>query len=249
MSGRRFIDIRFYEELNDFLPLNKRKRDFGFAFKYNQTVKDAIEALGVPHTEVDLILVHGEPVGFDYQLQTGDRISVYPVFERLDISPVNRLRPEPLRETRFILDVHLGKLCRYLRMLGFDTYYRNDLDDPEIIERSVTEKRIILTRDLGILKNGKVTHGHFLRSQDSREQLQEVIRRFDLSRQVKPFKRCMDCNGLMTKVDKKEIEDQLKAGTKKCYEKFFRCTSCQKIYWEGSHYQKMQEFMRSVLQK
>lgn len=244
---QRFIQLRFYAELNDFLPINKRKRDFGFIPGFNQTVKDAIEALGVPHTEVDLILVNGEPVGFDALLQVGDRISVYPVFQSPGISPVNRLRPEPMRETRFILDVHLGKLCRYIRMLGFDAYYRNDLDDPEIIGRAVSEKRIILTRDLGILKNGKVVHGYFLRSQDAKKQLQEVIRRYGLGGQVKPFKRCMVCNGLMVKADKAEIEDMLERGTRMCYDEFFRCASCHKIYWRGTHYQRMQEFIRSVL--
>lgn len=241
------VQIRFYEELNDFLPHKLRKRDNIFALQVNQTVKDAIEAAGVPHTEVDLILVNSKSVNFDYVLQDGDRISVYPVFESLDISPLVRLRPEPLRETKFILDVHLGKLCRFLRMLGFDTYYRNDLDDPEIIERSVSENRIILTRDLGILKNGKVTHGYFLRSQDSKKQLQEVINRFDLKNQVKPFKRCMECNGPMGKVDKKEIEHQLKEGTKKCYNDFFQCRLCKKVYWEGSHYESMLVFINSVL--
>lgn len=247
MLKSKKAQFRFYEELNDFLPREKRKRDFEFTIKLNQTVKDAVEALGVPHTEVDLILVNGESVGFDYQLQDRDRVSVYPVFEHFDISPVNRLRPEPLRETRFILDVHLGKLCRYLRMLGFDTYYRNNLDDPEIIDRSISEKRIILTRDLGILKNGRVTHGYFLRSQNSKKQLLEVIQRFDLKSQVSPFKRCMECNGLMGRVDKKEIEHALKEGTKKCYNDFFQCSSCGKIYWEGSHYDRMHDFMKTIL--
>jgi uncharacterized protein with PIN domain len=242
----RIIHIRFYEELNDFLPLSMQKRDIEYSFKINQTVKDAVEAIGVPHTEVDLILVNGKSVGFDYQLQVGDRVSVYPVFESLDISSVIRLRPEPLRETKIILDVHLGKLCRYLRMLGFDAYYRNDLDDPEIIERSVAEKRIILTRDLGILKNGQVTHGYFLRSQDSKIQLKEVMKRFDLKNQVSPFKRCMECNGLMSRVKKTEIEHQLKEGTKKCYDNFFRCSSCRKIYWEGSHFDNMKTFIKEI---
>jgi len=247
MATERLSFIRFYEELNDFLPEDRRKQDITFRVKYNQTVKDAIESLGVPHAEVDLILVNGRSVDFDYKLKNGNRVSVYPVFETLDISKVTKLRSRALREVRFILDVHLGKLCRYLRMLGFDTYYRNDLDDPEIIERSVKESRIILTRDIGILKNGVVTHGYWLRSQDSKKQLGEVIRRFDLGDRIRPFYRCIVCNGTMEKVDKADIEDRLENGTKKCFDEFYRCRNCKKIYWEGSHYTSMREFVDDVL--
>ena len=148
-------NFRFYEELNDFLPENKRKIEYSYAFYGTPAVKDAIEAEGVPHTEVDLILVNGKSVGFDYLLQHSDRVSVYPVFETLDISPVIRLREKPLRESKFILDVHLGKLTKLLRRLGFDSNYRNDYSDPEIVNISLKEKRIILTRDRGILKINK----------------------------------------------------------------------------------------------
>lgn len=249
MELDRTVRIRFYEELNDFIPANHRKRDNVFRIKINQTVKDAIESLGVPHAEVDLILVNGESVDFDHRLKTGDIVSVYPVFETLDISTITKLRSRPLREVRFILDVHLGKLCRYLRMLGFDTYYRNDLDDPEIIDRSVEENRIILTRDIGILKNGMVTHGYWLRSQDSKKQLLEVLRRFDLGGRIRPFYRCIVCNGTMEKVDKADVEDRLEAGTKKCFDTFYQCRNCEKIYWEGSHYESMRDFVDEVLKQ
>jgi len=118
--------IRFYEELNDFLPLERRKVDFSHEFQRRASIKDLIEALGVPHTEVDLILVNGASVDFSYIVRDGDRISVYPMFEAFDIQTVSRVRPQPLRVIRFVLDVHLGKLARYLRLLGFDTLYRND---------------------------------------------------------------------------------------------------------------------------
>ena len=113
---------------------------------------------------MDLILVNGEPVGFHYRPANGDRVSVYPVFESLDISGIGRLRERPLRDPRFVADVHLGKLARYMRLMGFDTVYRTDLEDHEIVKISVEESRIILTRDIQLLKNGKVTHGYFIRS-------------------------------------------------------------------------------------
>src|SRR5437868_7866953 len=154
--------FRFYEELNDFLAPALRKCEFPYAFTGTPSVKDAIEAIGVPHTEVDLVLVDGESVDFTRRLTGGERVAVYPVFERLDIAPVTRLRARPLRRTRFVLDVHLGKLARYLRLLGFDSVYRNDYDDHTIVALAHEEQRIILTRDTGLLKHSAVTHGHWL---------------------------------------------------------------------------------------
>ncbi len=246
MTSQKVVSFRFYEELNDFLSKRKRKIKFLFPIKINQTVKDAVEALGVPHTEVDLILANGNSVGFGYRLQHKDHISVYPVFESFDISPIIKLRPKPLRVTKFVLDVHLGKLSKYLRMLGFDTYYRNDLEDDEIISLSVKQKRIILTRDIGILKHGTVTHGYWLRSQDSREQLSEVIRRFDLQKQIRPFYRCTVCNGSVSKVDKQAIVHHLERNTIKYFKEFYRCSTCMQIYWEGSHYEKMRGFIDEI---
>ena len=233
------IHIRFYEELNDFLPVQKRKKSFELIFNGKTSVKDLIESQRVPHTEVDLILVNGESVTFDYLPADGDRISVYPVFETFDISKATRLRPEPLRETLFILDVHLGKLAKKLRMLGFDTLYRNDYEDDQIIAIAGKEKRIILTRDIGILKNKRVTHGYFLRSTQPDEQLREVIRHFDLSGSIKPLNRCINCNGTIIRVDKEEVSDRLKPKTRKYFDEIFRCTGCGKLYWEGSHYKNM----------
>ncbi len=235
------VSIRFYEELNDFIPVRKRKRTFPVTLNGKTTLKDLIESQGVPHTEVDLILVNGTPAGFDYSPAEGDLVSVYPVFESIDISPVNRLRPEPLRDTRFILDVLLGKLARKLRMIGFDTLYRNDYQDDEIIRISVAEKRIILTRDLGILKNKLVTHGYFVRSTHPKKQLTEVIHRFDLTGKIRPLSRCIECNGKITRVQKKEIAHLLLPKTKAYFDEFFQCTGCKKIYWEGSHYERMLE--------
>lgn len=243
----RKVEFRFYEELNDFLPKEKRKKPFSYPYRYNQNVKDAIEALGIPHTEVDLILVNGISQGFNYVLQNDDYISVYPVFESIDISQIARLRSKPLREIKFVLDVHLGKLCKFLRMLGFDTCYRNNLDDDEIVKISVEESRIILTRDIGILKNGQVTHGYWVRSQDSREQLREVIRRFDLRSQLRPFYRCMVCNGTIGFVEKSYVEQQLGANTRAFFNSFYQCSACGKIYWEGSHYENMKLFLDELI--
>jgi uncharacterized protein len=189
--------IRFYAELNDFLPAERKNRASTYAFGVSGSVKDAIEALGVPHTEVDLILANGQSVDFSYLIQNGDKISVYPIFESIDISPLERLRPTPLREVRFVLDTHLGKLAAYLRMLGLDAAYHTDYTDEKLATISLDEKRILLTRDRGLLKRNIIIRGYFVRATSPREQLIEVLRRFDLFRSISPFERCMHCNTLL----------------------------------------------------
>lgn len=239
--------IRFYEELNDFLPSSKRKVLFPYFFKGTPSVKDVIESLGVPHVEVDLIIVNGTPVRFSYKPKNKDQISVYPVFESIDISAVSRLRPEPLRDPKFILDVHLGKLSKYLRLLGFDTYIEDYMNDNEIIELSLKEKRIILTRDKNLLKHKQITHGYWIRSQNPKIQLKEVIRRLDLPGIVKPFTRCLECNNLVIEVPKNEILYDIKLKTKEFYTEFWKCPGCNRIYWKGSHYEKMKEHIESII--
>ncbi len=187
--------FRFYAELNDFLPPDKRQIEFIHSFEHRVSIEDMIESLGVPHTEVDLILVGGEPVDFSYIVSDGDRISVYPVFEALDVTPLVRLRTRPLRDVRFVLDNHLGKLATYLRLLGFDALYRNDYDDEALVQLSVEEKRILLSRDRDLLKRKQITHEYCVQATDPEQQLIEVIRRFDLAKAAKPFNRCLPCNG------------------------------------------------------
>ncbi len=182
--------FRFYEELNDFLAEEQRKKTFPYEFTGKPSIKDTIEAIGVPHTEIDLILVDGESVGFNYQMRGGERVSVYPVFESLDITPLVHLRSKPLRKTRFVVDVHLGKLAHKLRLLGFDTLFRNDFKNSEIVELSLQEKRIILTRDKRILKHSAVSHGYWIRNNEPKDQLREVVTRLQLEDSFKPFTRC-----------------------------------------------------------
>ena len=246
---RKQAMFRFYEELNDFLPHAKVKVAFAYAFNGSPSVKDAVEAIGVPHVEVDLILVNGESVDFAYRLQHDDYVSVYPTFETLDISGITLLRERPLRHTKFILDVHLGKLAKYLRMLGFDTLYRNDYSDAEIIRIALAEQRIILTHDLRLLMVKVVTHGYWVRSQKPREQVKEVMDRFDLHSQIDPFNRCISCNGMLVEVPKASILDRLEPLTIKCFDEFYQCRDCGNIYWEGSHYERMQYFIKNLEEK
>ena len=244
------VHFRFYEELNDFLPPNRRKQEFTVPFRSQNSIKDMIESIGVPHTEIDLILVNGESVDFSYLVQADDRVSVYPVFEALDISNVTHLRPKPLRRTRFVLDMHLGKLARYLRLLGFDTLYSNDCDDEELANISAAgDKRILLTRDYGLLKRKQVTHGYFVRNDQPSLQIREVLKRFDLLDAIQSFKRCTQCNGLIEPIAKEKVLDRLPQGVAKMNDEFAMCDSCERVYWKGSHYDRMQKIIAGILQE
>ena len=240
--------FRFYEELNDFLPKEKRKAEFEYRFSGTPSVKDTIEAVGIPHTEVDLILVDGTSVDFSYLLKGDERVSVYPVFERLDITEASKLRPKPLREPRFVLDVHLGKLARYLRLIGFDALYRNDYSDENIIRLSVDERRIILTRDRGILKHTVVMHGYWLRNTVPREQLKEVIRVFDLGASFHPFSRCLECNGTLHDVDRRTVLTRIPPSVARNFQVFRTCEGCGRVYWRGSHYERLAQIVQELRQ-
>lgn len=238
--------FRFYEELNDFLPPARRKRSFEQPFRGTPSVKDVIEAIGVPHTEVDLIVVDGVSVGFPHRLRGGERVAVYPVFELLDIAPLNRLRPQPLREPRFILDVHLGRLARYLRLLGFDAAYSSEGADETLAARSAAEHRIVLTRDIGLLKRAEVTHGYWLRNTDPQHQVAEVVDALDLRGRFAPFSRCMRCNAKLETVPASRVRSELPAGIRERYERVSRCRDCGRLYWAGSHYDRLTRLVASL---
>ncbi len=242
----RYADLRFYAELRDFLSSDRRSGMVGRSFDVPGSVKDMIEACGVPHTEVEVILANGIAVDFSYQVQDRDRISIYPPFQDFDVEPTWRVSPEPLPEPRFVLDGHLGRLARYLRLLGFDSVYDMEWTDPELVEISTREDRVLLTRDVGLLMHAVLTRGYFVRVTDPREQLIEVARRFDLISVLDAFTKCMVCNGELRVVEKEEIADRLLPKTRQHYDDFRRCTDCERIYWKGSHYAQLQEVVDRV---
>ncbi|MBT8126827.1 MAG: Mut7-C ubiquitin/RNAse domain-containing protein [Gammaproteobacteria bacterium] len=242
-----FVALRFYAELNDFLRDAHKMTQFKLELNRRTSVKDLIESLGVPHTEVEIILANGKSVDFSYIVEDEDDISVYPMFESVDITPILKLRDTPLRQTSFVLDCHLGRLARYLRQFGFDTLYRNDYADDELARISAETNRILLTRDRSLLKRSIITHGYFIRESDPRKQLDEVVRRFDLKDQIVPFGRCTRCNGSVKLVNKQDIVDRLEPKTRLYYDTFWQCTSCGQVYWEGSHVKHMIKLTDEVL--
>lgn len=243
------VHIRFHSELNELLSPEQRRRRISVTLNDHPAVKDTIESLGIPHTQVDVILVKGDAVTFGYQLQEDDRVDVYPFNRSPEDRQLVRLQPPLPRQPKFVLDTHLGKLASYLRMLGFDTVYRNDFSDEELARISQHEDRYLLTRDRGLLKRKSVTFGYHLNSTNAREQLAEVIRRFRLADRLRPFQRCIACNGELSQISKEVIQDRLEPNTQKYYDEFFICGQCGNVYWRGSHYQRMQQFIQEVIDR
>jgi uncharacterized protein with PIN domain len=258
------VELTFHGDLDFFLK-NSAVRLIERQLREKTSIKDVIESCGVPHPEVDLILVDSQPVDFAHVVSKSSKIDVYPVsWHRATFLAENRL--QVLKTKSFVADVHLGKLVRNLRLLGFDVAYHPTAQDRELIglahpenpsgrsslaklrqdlsppepQTSAAYSRALLTRDRRLLMYAAVNLGYYLRSQDPIEQTLEVLRRFQLSSSLAPFTRCLRCNTLIEAVEKAEIIDQLEPLTKIYYEQFRRCPSCGQIYWPGSHFKKLE---------
>jgi uncharacterized protein with PIN domain len=241
------VYFKFHDELNDFLPCDKRKDHLLYAFVGTPSVKHLIEAAGIPHTEVRHILVNGAPVDFSYLVQESDRIQVYPASQPLSgILPLNEPDWQSY-EKRFILDNHLGRLAAYLRMLDIDTLYSNNYQDDEIARLCESDQRILLTRDRRLLMRKAIRYGYWVRQKKPRQQIVEIITRYQLEGLIKPFHRCLRCNGLLRQVNKASILDRLEPLTKKYYEEFHICSECGQIYWQGTHYERMKQLIQLIV--
>ena len=243
----RNVIFHFYGDLKRFLSADRQDKSFVYHVKGCPSIKDTIEALGVPHTEVDAVVVNGQSVHFHYQFKDKANVHVYPDVLRIRRRNIKKLKPKVPVNPRFILDVQLGKLCRYLRLLGFDALYDSRYADQQLVRIGVKEKRLILTRDIGLLKNKQIRYGYFIRQTDPQKQMGEVVSQFQLKKKITPFKTCMKCNGRLRKVAKKIIIDQLPQMVKKYYQDFCRCPSCGKIYWKGSHHKRLEEMIGQAL--
>ena len=231
--------FRFYEELNDFLAPGRRRREFTVPCARAATTKHMIEALGVPHTEVEVILLNGESVGFGALLREGDRVAVYPRFEAFDVTPLLRVRDQPLRDTRFVADCHLGALAHLLRMMGFDTLHDKVFADDEIERIAAAQGRIVLTRDRDLLKRRRITHGCYVHALRPQQQLRELVERLDLGRSARPFTLCPRCNAPLQAVAKAHVEDRLPPGVRELYHRFSSCAACGRVFWEGEHWRRL----------
>jgi len=239
-------NLRFYAELNDFLPADRRQRDWLLAFQPPAPARHLIETCGVPHTEVELILRGSESIGLDAPVGEGDRLAVYPMFESFDVRPLLRLRRLPLRRPSFVADAHLGALARRLRLLGFDTLWHNDLGDAALARLAASEQRILLTRDRQLLMRQAVTHGCYLRSGATEALLAELIQRLQLCADIAPFTRCTLCNGPLEVASPQAVRSQVPPRVRERNRDFWRCQGCGRIYWKGTHWEAMRRQIDSI---
>lgn len=240
------IRVRCYAELNDCLPVTQRQRWIQHHVSQGITVGELVSLLGLQHGQVDLILVNGDSVAWQHVLHHKDHVSLYPMFESFDIAGLTRLRSKPLRKPRFVLDVHLGKLAHLLRMLGFDAVYANHASDAELIRLSTNEERTLLSRDRALIRHEALIRRYLVHSSNPREQLLEVLRRFDLFESFSPFTRCIECNQVLHPVAKADVMHRLPEKVRDLYDEFQVCLQCERVYWQGSHYATMRDFILAV---
>jgi uncharacterized protein with PIN domain/sulfur carrier protein ThiS len=243
---KRIAYFRVYSYLNDLIHKLKRYKRFPIEYRGRQSVKHLIESSGIPHTEVDLVLVNGQPVDFSYITQEQDRVSVFPHFSRLVVPDSLRMQQKGSGDMLFAADGHLGHLARYLRMLGYDTFYDNEMDDEDLAAISCGENRILLTRDRGLLKRKSIRNGCLVRYRKPIQQLQQVVQRYGLMALSNPFSRCMVCNDCLSPVSKVKVLDELEPKTKMYFNVFKQCNGCGKIYWSGSHHQHMDRIIKDL---
>lgn len=248
------VIIRYHDELNFFLKRNQRDNDIFYSFSGRRSVKDLVESMGIPHVEVDLILVNGLSEDFSYIVNNGDRINVYPEAGASEMPDAAGLRLPCLTETKFVLDVHLRKLARGMRLLGFDADFSDDRDDAELAGISHIENRILLTCDRQLLMRKIVSRGYIIRSRIPDIQIVEVIEKFHLRDLINPFTRCIECNGIIESIDIKHadyIEEagRIPEGVLSWCNDYFLCASCRKIYWRGSHYDRLSVKIENFIKK
>lgn len=224
----------FHDSLNDFLPRQRRAAWIPVQYQGRQSAKHLAEAMGVPHPEIGRIEVGGSQAELGYLVQDGDHLSIFPYSA---CSRPGETSP------RFILDLHLGKLAIYLRIMGFDTLYRNDYDDPQLAELAAQTNRILLTRDRRLLMRKVIQEGYCVRSLEPQEQAREVLRRYGLVKDIRPFQRCLRCNHPLQSIPKSDVLQRLEPLTRQYYDEFHICPACNHIYWKGSHFDHMQVFL------
>lgn len=249
MDERVKLHIEVLGWLNDLLPRSRRSSDgFDHCLSGNASVKDVLESLGVPHTEIGRLLANGREVDFSYKVHDGDQIRVFPWLVPADPLTPSLLRPDPLPGFRFLADANVGKLATLLRLVGLDTAYYGHLPDQEMAEISAEEKRLLLTRDVQLLKRKIVIYGHLVREPVPPRQLAEIVHLYGLRDRLKPGSRCLLCNRVLVPVDKGSILHRLEPLTRKYYHSFHLCRNCDKIYWAGSHTENMQKYLDTINQ-
>lgn len=241
------VSVNILDELNNLLPKKNRFKELEIEFKGRQSVKHIIESLGIPHTEIGSLTINKHHIDFGYLVQNEDIVLVYPATPDNDNYSGMFSNGKMVIEPNFILDNHLGKLATYLRILGFNAVYRNDYHDVELAADSIQSKRILLTRDRQLLMRKTIRYGYLIRSLEPELQVLELFNRFNLNEIINPFNRCLRCNTQLSPIDKRSILHRLEPKTKKYFEEFHMCPQCQRIYWKGSHYERMDQKVEDLI--
>jgi uncharacterized protein with PIN domain/sulfur carrier protein ThiS len=241
------VTVRIYGPLNDFLPPRERQSDQHLMFADKTSVKDLIEGLGIPHPEIDLVLVNGESVPFERTVSDTDRVAAFPRFHGIDIRNVTRVRPRPPETIRFVLDGHLGKLARRLRLVGLDTTLPAGASDDQLAQVAEREERVLLTRDRELLKRRIVAYGYCVRETHPDRQLVEVLERFG-PLGLAPFSRCLRCNAEVRDVMKSAVATLVPPQARDLYEHFQKCGGCGRVYWQGSHWKRLARVVDEALE-
>lgn len=243
MTPAVHVEVRAYGALEDLLGARTARVPVGEP----RSVKDVVESVGLPHPEIDLLLVDGQVVGFGHRMVGGERVAVYPPLTRL--RPHGALWPTPPEPRRFVLDVHLGTLARRLRLLGFDSWYATDADDDRLARVAVAEERILLTRDRGLLMRRAIVHGYCPRSDDPEEQAEEVSDRYGLAGRAAPLSRCVRCNGRLSAVPLAHVAHRVPRRSRRAFDRFARCDACGQVYWPGSHLDAVDGFLGRITRR
>jgi uncharacterized protein with PIN domain len=237
------VTVRAYEELNDYLAPGRRKRPFAVEVPAGTAVRDLLAGLGIPASEVDLVLIDGRPEGLDAALAGRERVAAYPVFEAFDVGTVSPIPGRPLRCPRFFADEHLARLGRYLRLAGFDVRMEPGLDDRALVDGAEAEERVLLTRDRHLVDFLRPSRVVVPRASRPAEQFVEVIRRLQLESLARPFTRCMVCNACLDPIEKADLPGDLPARVRDGHEVFLGCSGCGRVYWPGSHHRRMSRLL------
>ena len=238
------IRLQFFGDLDFFLGSKSQSQTVERRLSERTSIKDVIESCGVPHPEVDAILVNGQAAGFDRILVSDAEVKVFPVANRDMFKTEKHLQQTQI--SQFVADGHLGRLTRNLRLLGFDVAYAARADDRELLDIMAHENRALLTRDRRLLMHSIVQHAYYPRSQNGDQQTVEVICRFDLTQLIAPFTRCLRCNARLEDATKADIINKLEPLTKIYYMQFRRCLGCGQIYWSGSHFEKLRNQVEKI---
>ncbi|RZB34543.1 MAG: uncharacterized protein SRB1_00311 [Desulfobacteraceae bacterium Eth-SRB1] len=233
------LTISFPEEFNCFKRRKNKGPEIIYTLEQKTSIKHIIESLGVPHTEIGKIFAEDKEVDFNYIPVNSQKITVLSITPPFDVTRPSFLRPEPLQKIRFVVDVNVGKLALLLRMLGLDAVYSPKYVDRDILYFSGKEKRIVLSKDTGLLECRQVIFGRHVRSIYPDDQLIEIIKFFGINGPFKFFIRCLRCNKKLVPINKKDILHRLEPKTKRYFNRFKICPQCRRIYWQGSHHEKM----------